>query len=57
MADVESSGESSPEDAAAWATPEPSVDTPQWTEVGFDTVPRAVGTPYEHQPFAELGLQ
>ena len=28
-----------------------------WKEVGFDTVPRAFGTPFEHQPSLELGLQ
>jgi phosphoribosylformylglycinamidine synthase len=29
---------------------------PPWREAGFDTVPRAFGTPGEHQPFFELGL-
>ncbi len=30
---------------------------PRYREVGFDTVHRALATPYEHQPYAELGLQ
>ncbi len=39
--------------------PESTVDAPLpgWREVGFDTVHRALGTPYEHQPYVELGLQ
>jgi phosphoribosylformylglycinamidine synthase subunit PurL len=36
------------------AEPQPAV---QWKEVGFDTVLRARGTPYEHQPYREMGLQ
>ena len=35
----------------------PAETTISWTEVGYDTVPRAVGTPYEHQPYVELGLK
>ncbi len=35
----------------------PDVERGDWKEVGFDTVPRAFGTPFEHQPSLELGLQ
>ncbi len=46
-------------DAAPQAEPvaEAAPPAPAWREVGFDTVARAVGTPTEHQPFGELGLQ
>ncbi len=46
-AETESTGEPAPAPAPA----------PTWKEVGFDTVARATGTPFEHQPFLELGLQ
>jgi phosphoribosylformylglycinamidine synthase subunit PurL len=35
----------------------PAAEAPGWVEVGFDTVPRAIDTPFEHQPFIALGLR